>query len=85
MIDDRSRPRPCQPPDAPVTPAGAHHVAVLHAAANLDPRLRGDDGRGGGERGGAVMLSMTAAAGSPTAGTSLPPAAGLPEKMCGRP
>ncbi|MBA74061.1 MAG: IS110 family transposase [Tistrella sp.] len=39
MIDDRSRPRPCQPCDVPVLPAGARHVAVLHRAANLDPRL----------------------------------------------
>ena len=85
MIDDRSPPRPCQPPDAPVIPAGAHRVAVLHRAANLDPRLRGDDGRGGGERSGAVMPSMTATAGRPTAVASLPPAAGFPEKMCGRP
>ena len=60
MIDDRSRPPPCQPSDAPVTPAGAHHVAVLHRATNLDPRLRGDDGGGGVRRRAGTVSDMTA-------------------------
>ena len=60
MIDDRSRPRPCQPCDVPVLPAGARHVAVLHRAANLDPRLRGDDGGGGVRRRAGAVSDMTA-------------------------